>query len=85
VKEIEAFINAVSPERPWTCVPYTGTDNSHIFRGGTGLSIVIDPQGRLWRARSYEDFDTTYIITETSCVIDTLRPLYHQMREYLPI
>lgn len=84
VQEIEAFVNATAPEHPWTCTAYTGTDNSHIFRGGLGLSIVIDPQGRLWRARNYEDFDTTYTITETTCVIDTLKPLYHQMREYLP-
>lgn len=84
VKEVEAFIHATAPERPWTCTLYIGTDHSHIFRGGVGHSIVIDPQGRLWRARSYEDFDTTYSITETTCTIATLKPLYEQMREYLP-
>ena len=84
-KEIEAFIQAISPERPWTCTTYIGTDKSHIFRGGTGVSLVIDPQGRLWRARSYEDFDTTYVFTRSECVIDTLTPRYHQMQEYLPI
>jgi hypothetical protein len=42
-------------ERPWTCTIYTGTDGSRIFRGGIGHSLVIDPDGRLWRARSYED------------------------------
>lgn len=84
-KDIEAFIHAISPERPWTCTTYIGTDKSHIFRGGTGVSLVIDTQGRLWRARSYEDFDTTYVFTRNECVIDTLTPLYHQMREYLPV
>lgn len=83
-KEIEAFIHTISPDRPWTCTTYIGTDKSHIFRGGTGLSIVIDTQGRLWRARSHEDFDTTYVFTRNDCLIDTLTPLYHQMREYLP-
>ena len=85
VQEIEALVNAASPEHPWTRSTYTGTDNSHIFRGGVGLSIVIDPQGRLWRGRSLEDFETTYTITATNCLIDTLTPLYQQMREYLPV
>ncbi|MCA0237846.1 MAG: hypothetical protein LCH81_15830 [Bacteroidetes bacterium] len=84
VKEAEAFIHAITPESPWTCTLYIGTDQSHIFRGGVGHSLVIDPQGRLWRARSYEDFETTYTITETTCTIETLTPLYDQMREYLP-
>jgi hypothetical protein len=82
VHEIEMYIVATAPEHPWTCTVYVGTDGSHIFRGGVGHSLVIDPQGRLWRARSYEDFDTTYCITENSCIIDSLKPLYHQMREY---
>lgn len=74
---------AVHPEeRPWTCKVYDGTDGSAIFRGGVGHSLVIDPAGRLWRARSYEDFDTTYKFTDGSCEIDTLTPLYAQMREY---
>jgi hypothetical protein len=84
VREIEDFMAAHPQERPWTCTVYTGTDGSAIFRGGVGHSLVIDPEGRLWRARSYEDFDTTYRFTETSCEIDTLTPLYAQMREYLP-
>lgn len=84
VREIEDFMAAHPQERPWTCTVYTGTDGSTIFRGGVGHSLVIDPQGLLWRARSYEDFDTTYRFTETSCEIDTLTPLYPQMREYLP-
>ena len=84
VREIEGFMAAHPQERPWTCTVYAGTDGSAIFRGGVGHSLVIDPEGRLWRARSYEDFDTTYRFTETSCEIDTLTPLYGQMREYRP-
>ena len=71
-------------ERAWTCRVYTGTDGSRIFRGGVGHSLVIDASGRLWRARSYEDFDTTYALTDSTCEIDRLTPLYAQMREYLP-
>ncbi len=71
-------------ERPWTCTVYTGTDGSRIFRGGVGHSLVIDPEGGLWRARSYEDFETTYAFPEGGCEIATLTPLYGQMREYLP-
>jgi hypothetical protein len=84
VREIEAFMAAHPQERPWTCTVYTGTDGSTVFRGGVGHSLVIDPGGLLWRARSYEDFDTTYRFTETSCEIDSLTPLYDQMREYRP-
>ncbi len=84
VREIEELMAAHPEERPWTCKVYTGTDGSTIFRGGIGHSLVIDPDGRLWRARSYEDFDTTYRFTAASCEIDTLSPLYAQMREYLP-
>jgi hypothetical protein len=68
--------------KPWTCSIHDGTDGSRIFRGGVGSSLVIDPQGRLWRARSYEDFETTYTITPNSCEIATLTPIYTQMREY---
>jgi hypothetical protein len=82
VREIEAFMAAHPGERPWTCKVYDGTDGSAIFRGGVGHSLVVDPVGRLWRARSYEDFDTTYRFTDGSCEIDTLTPLYVQMREY---
>jgi hypothetical protein len=70
--------------KEWKCEVYDGTDGSRIFRGGVATSLVIDPQGRLWRARSYEDFETTYTITPTTCTIATLTPLYPQMREYLP-
>jgi hypothetical protein len=59
-----------------------GTDGSRIFRGGVGHSLVIDPNGQLWRGRSYEDFETTYILTECSCEIGSLKPLYVQMRKY---
>jgi hypothetical protein len=82
VRKIEEFMAQHPEERPWTCRRYTGTDGSSIFRGGIGHSLVIDPSGRLWRARSYEDFETTYAFADTSCEIDTLTPLYAQMREY---
>ena len=84
MREIEIFMAGRPEERPWTCQFYQGTDGSAIFRGGVGHSLVIDPNGRVWRARSYEDFDTTYRFTENTCEIDTLTPLYSQMREYLP-
>ena len=84
VREIESYMAAHPEERPWTCTVYTGTDGSRIFRGGIGHSLVIDPEGRLWRARSYEDFETTYTLTERTCEIRTLTPLFDQMREYLP-
>jgi hypothetical protein len=82
VREIESYMAAHPAERPWTCTVYKGTDGSRIFRGGIGHSLVIDPLGRLWRARSYEDFETTYTFTEEKCEIDTLTPLFDQMREY---
>lgn len=84
VREIECFMAAYPLERPWTCLIYTGTEGSRIFRGGVGHSLVIDPNGRLWRARSYEDFETTYAFTGGGCEIATLTPLFEQMREYLP-
>ena len=84
VREIESFMAEHPDERPWTCKVYTGTDGSRIFRGGVGHSLVIDTIGRLWRARSYEDFDTKYVFTNKTCEIESLTPLYGQMREYLP-
>lgn len=82
VGDIERYMAAHPEERPWTCSVFAGTDGSTIFRGGVGHSLVIDPAGRLWRARSYEDFETTYVFTDRSCEVDTLTPLYAQMREY---
>lgn len=84
MREIEEFMAAHPEERPWTCRVYRGTDGSTIFRGGVGHSLVIDPDGGLWRARSYEDFATTYGPVERACEIETLTPLYAQMREYGP-
>ena len=84
VREIESYMAAHPAERPWTCVVYTGTDGSRIFRGGIGHSLVIDPDGRLCRARSYEDFNTTYTFSGDKCEIGTLTPLFEQMREYKP-
>jgi hypothetical protein len=82
VRDIETFMAQHPEERPWTCRLYVGTDGSSIFRGGVGHSLVIDPAGRLWRARSYEDFETTYRFAGPSCEIDALTPLYDQMFEY---
>jgi len=82
VRKIEDFMAAHPAERPWTCSVYMGTDGSSIFRGGVGHSLVIDPAGRLWRARSYEDFATTYKFAGGTCEIDQLTPLYAQMHEY---
>jgi hypothetical protein len=84
VREIENYMVAHPMGRPWTCVVYTGTDGSRIFRGGVGHSLVIDQDGRLWRARSYEDFETSYAFTGETCEIASLTPLFGQMREYLP-
>jgi hypothetical protein len=82
VGEIVRFMAAHPEEHPWTCAVFRGTDGSAIFRGGVGHSLVVDPAGRLWRARSYEDFDTTYLFTDGSCEIETLTPRYAQLREY---
>ena len=84
VTKIEIFMAAHPEERPWTCKVYRGTDGSAIFRGGVGHSLVIDRAGRLWRARSYEDFETTYLFNGSIYEIDTLTPIYSQMREYGP-
>ncbi len=55
--EIEAITTAPdSGWKPWTRSVHTGTDGSRIFRGGVGFSVVIDPQGRLWRGANHEDF-----------------------------
>ncbi len=82
VREIEAYISARPQERAWTCTIWTATDGARVFRGGVGHSLVIDGAGRLWQARSYEDFVTTYTIADGRCDIATLTPLYEQMRPY---
>lgn len=84
VAAIELSVMEQIPERPWTATRFLGTDGSHIFRGGVGHSLVIDSAGRMWRARSYEDFDTTYRLAEDTCEIASLTPKYWQMRELLP-
>lgn len=81
VREIEQFMAAHPEERPWTCTVFTGTDGAAIFRGGVGHSLVIDPSGRLWRGRSYEDFETGYRFEGGTCAISSLTPVYEQMRE----
>ena len=81
VREIERFMAEHPEERPWTCTVFAGTDGSTIFRGGVGHSLIIDPSGRLWRGRSYEDFETGYRFEGGTCVISSLTPLYVQMRE----
>ena len=80
LREIKEFMDERPLERPWTFSEYVGTDGSCIFRGGVGHSLVVDPDGTIWRARSYEDFETTYTITDTECHIASLTPLYKDMR-----
>jgi hypothetical protein len=82
LREIEDFVRAQPDARPWNHSVFAGTDGSRIFRSGTGRSIVIDPAGTMWRARSYEDFDTTYTITNTECTIASLTPRYEQMQRF---
>ena len=81
--DIVAYVAANFPQRPWSCTLFTGTDGSRIFRGGVGHSLVIDTAGRLWRARSHEDFETTWRMLDGTCEIATLTPLYSHMREYV--
>lgn len=80
--EIQAFMEQRPAERPWTFSEFAGTDGSHIFRGGVGHSLVVDPEGTLWRARSYEDFVTVYSIADKRCTIAALTPIYRDMRRY---
>jgi len=82
LREIECFMKEFPQDRPWTYMLLTGTDGSKVFRGGTGRSVVIDPSGAIWRARSYEDFDTTYQISDNECSITSLTPKYEQMSRY---
>ena len=83
IRDIETYMACHPDERPWTCRVFTGSDGSHIFRGGVGHSLVIDSAGRLWRARSHEDFQTTYAEVGGCHEVATLTPLYTQMRECL--
>jgi hypothetical protein len=79
LREIEAFMRLHPKELAFRVIAYSGTDGSRIFRSRDGRSIVIDPAGAMWRARSYEDFDTTYTSPESGCRIETLTPRYEQM------
>jgi hypothetical protein len=82
LEDIVAIVSANPEMRPWTFSRYVGSDGSRIFSGGIGLSLVVDSEGRLWRARTYEDFETTHRITATTCEVETMTPKYDQMREY---
>lgn len=82
LSEIQTFMEQRPAERPWTFSEFAGTDGSHIFRGGVGHSLVVDPEGTLWRARSYEDFVTVYNVADNSCTIAALTPIYCDMRRY---
>jgi len=80
LREIDELMQRRPDEMPFKFVAFTGTDGSRIFRGRAGNAIVIDPAGAMWRARSYEDFETKYSITEAGCSIDSLTPRYEEMR-----
>jgi hypothetical protein len=79
---IQTYMHKLQQERPWEFEAFAGTDGSRIFRGKTGRSIVVDPHGTLWRARSYEDFDTEYLITRSTCTIASLTPRFEHMQRY---
>lgn len=79
LRELEEFMRSHPELRPWKHSVHTGTDGSRVFRGGTGRSIVVDPAGTMWRARSYEDFETAYEIANGQCTISALTPLYGEM------
>ena len=82
LQEIVAIVSANPEMRPWKYDQHAGSDGSRIFSGGIGLSLVVDPEGRLWRGRTYEDFETTYTITATSREVESMTPKYDGMREY---
>ena len=82
LEEIVAIVSANPEMRPWKYDKHAGSDGSRIFSGGIGLSLVVDTEGRLWRGRTYEDFETTYTITATSCEVESMTPKYDGMREY---
>lgn len=82
LQDIVTIVSANPDMRPWKYDQHAGSDGSRIFSGGIGLSLVVDTEGRLWRGRTYEDFETTYTITATSCEVESMTPKYEQMREY---
>lgn len=82
LQEVVAIVSANPEMRPWTYNKHSGSDGSLIFSGGIGLSLVVDTEGRLWRGRTYEDFETSYRITETSCEVESMTPKYEQMRQF---
>ena len=82
LQEIVTIVSANPDMRPWKYDQHAGSDGSRIFSGGIGLSLVVDTEGRLWRGRTYEDFETRYKITGTSCEVESMTPKYQQMREY---
>jgi hypothetical protein len=82
LQDIVTIVSANPEMRPWKYDRHAGSDGSRIFSGGIGLSLVVDTEGRLWRGRTYEDFETTYTVTATSCEVESMTPKYEQMREY---
>ncbi len=82
LQEIVIIVSRNPNMRPWKYEMHAGTDGSRIFSGGVGLSLVVDPQGQLWRARTYEDFDTRHKIVGTTCLVESMTPKYEQMRKY---
>jgi hypothetical protein len=80
--DIASCMQDVPLERPWTFEALSGTDGSRIFRGQTGRSIVVDPLGMLWKARSYEDFHIEYVIEHWTCSIASITPNYEFMQPY---
>lgn len=82
LQDIVAIVAANPEMRPWKYNQHAGSDGSRIFSGGIGLSLVVDTRGRLWRGRTYEDFETKYQITATACEVESMTPKYEQMREY---
>ena len=45
MRGIEAYMKECPEERPWSCVSFTGTDGSRIFRGG-GRALARDRSRR---------------------------------------
>jgi hypothetical protein len=38
----------------------------------------------MWKARSYEDFQTEYLIVGSTCSVVSVTPRYESMRRYSP-